>query len=51
MRPTRLRSAGPFIANPDLPHRLKAGLPFNALDPATFYSQGPKGYIDYPALA
>lgn len=39
----------PFIANPDLPHRLKAGLPFNALDPANFYTQGAKGYTDYPA--
>lgn len=41
----------PFLANPDLPARIKAGAPLNAPDPATFYSPGPKGYTDYPALA
>ncbi|MBS0335078.1 MAG: alkene reductase [Proteobacteria bacterium] len=39
-----------FIANPDLPARLKAGAPLNAWDMATFYSPGPAGYVDYPAL-
>ncbi|MET0290805.1 MAG: alkene reductase [Steroidobacteraceae bacterium] len=39
----------PFISNPDLPHRLKAALPLNPPDFATFYSQGAKGYTDYPA--
>ena len=39
-----------FIANPDLPARLKAGAPLNAWDGATFYSPGPAGYVDYPAL-
>ncbi len=39
-----------FIANPDLPLRLKTGAPLNEPDPATFYGQGPEGYTDYPAL-
>ena len=39
-----------FIANPDLPARLKLGAPLNTPDPSTFYAQGPKGYTDYPAL-
>jgi N-ethylmaleimide reductase len=38
----------PFIANPDLPERLRHGLPLNAADPATFYTRGEKGYTDYP---
>ena len=37
-----------FLANPDLPARIKAGAPLNAPDPATFYSPGPQGYTDYP---
>ncbi len=41
----------PFLANPDLPARVKAGAALNAPDAATFYSPGPKGYVDYPALA
>lgn len=40
----------PFIANPDLPARLKAGAPLNDAHPETFYSKGPVGYIDYPTL-
>ena len=40
----------PFIANPDLVARLKAGGPFNPPDKATFYGGGQKGYTDYPAL-
>lgn len=40
-----------FLANPDLPARIKAKAPRNAPDPATFYSEGPKGYTDYPALS
>ena len=39
-----------FIANPDLPERFKLNKPLNAPDPSTFYTQGPKGYIDYPFL-
>ncbi len=38
----------PFIANPDLPRRLREGLPLNQPDSATFYTQGGKGYTDYP---
>jgi 2,4-dienoyl-CoA reductase-like NADH-dependent reductase (Old Yellow Enzyme family) len=41
----------PFIANPDLPERLAKGGPVAADDRTTWYSQGPEGYIDYPALA
>ncbi|MCT0198437.1 alkene reductase [Synechococcus sp. CS-1325] len=39
-----------FLANPDLPERLRRGAPLNAADPATFYSPGPAGYTDYPFL-
>lgn len=40
----------PFIANPDLPRRLKEKAPLNEPDPSTFYASGPKGYTDYPVL-
>ncbi|PWE52623.1 alkene reductase [Metarhizobium album] len=40
-----------FIANPDLPRRLKENAALNAPDRATFYGGGEKGYTDYPALA
>lgn len=38
-----------FIANPDLPRRLKEGLPLNSYDRSTFYGADPpqKGYTDY----
>jgi 2,4-dienoyl-CoA reductase-like NADH-dependent reductase (Old Yellow Enzyme family) len=39
-----------FIANPDLPKRLKLGAPLNAPKPEFFYHPGAEGYIDYPAL-
>lgn len=39
-----------FLANPDLPVRLREGAPLNAPDRDTFYSAGPEGYIDYPTL-
>ncbi|MEV6009986.1 alkene reductase [Streptomyces sp. NPDC051976] len=39
-----------FLANPDLPRRLRAGGPFNTPDRATFYGGGERGYTDYPAL-
>jgi N-ethylmaleimide reductase len=38
-----------FLANPDLPARIKAGAPLNAPDPKTFYTPGAAGYTDYPA--
>jgi 2,4-dienoyl-CoA reductase-like NADH-dependent reductase (Old Yellow Enzyme family) len=40
-----------FIANPDLPKRLRQDATLNDWDSSTFYAQGPKGYTDYPALA
>jgi 2,4-dienoyl-CoA reductase-like NADH-dependent reductase (Old Yellow Enzyme family) len=40
-----------FIANPDLPKRFATHAALNAPDPKTFYAPGPKGYVDYPALA
>ena len=39
-----------FLANPDLPARIKAGAPLNKVDPATFYTPGPAGYTDYPTM-
>ena len=39
-----------FIANPDLPERLRLGAPLNTPDTATFYGGDAKGYTDYPAL-
>jgi N-ethylmaleimide reductase len=39
-----------FLANPDLPARLRAGGPFNEADTATFFGRDAKGYTDYPAL-
>ena len=41
----------PFIANPDLVQRLRDGAPLAQADVATFYTQGPVGYTDYPTLA
>jgi len=40
-----------FLANPDLPARIRTGAALNAPNPATFYTPGPVGYTDYPALA
>lgn len=40
-----------FIANPDLPRRFQLGAPLNPPDESTFYSDGPKGYTDYPTLS
>lgn len=37
-----------FIANPDLPHRLKNAIPLKPLNPKTLYTPGPEGYTDYP---
>ena len=39
-----------FIANPDLPRRFSLGAPLSAWNADTFYSEGPVGYTDYPAL-
>ena len=40
----------PFIANPDLVHRIAIGAPLSPGDQATYYSGGASGYIDYPSL-
>jgi N-ethylmaleimide reductase len=40
----------PFLANPDLPARLRRGAPLNEPDRATFYGGDARGYTDYPAL-
>ncbi len=39
-----------FIANPDLPERLRTGAALNRYDRSTFYGGTEKGYTDYPAL-
>ena len=39
-----------FIANPDLPERLRRAAPLNAYNRATFYGGGEAGYTDYPSL-
>jgi N-ethylmaleimide reductase len=39
----------PFISNPDLPRRLREGLALAPADRATFYTEGERGYTDYPA--
>jgi N-ethylmaleimide reductase len=39
-----------FLANPDLPERLRKGAPLNTDDPTTYYGGGATGYTDYPTL-
>ena len=39
-----------FIANPDLPERIRIGAELNVPDRTTFYAGGEHGYTDYPAL-
>jgi hypothetical protein len=39
-----------FISNPDLVERFAKGAPLNEPHVDTFYSHGPEGYVDYPAL-
>ena len=41
----------PFLANPDLPERLRKDAPLNRPDEASFYGGTEKGYTDYPFLA
>ncbi|MGF1910009.1 alkene reductase [Vibrio kasasachensis] len=38
----------PFIANPDLPSRIKHSYPLAAHDPATLFGGNEKGLVDYP---
>jgi N-ethylmaleimide reductase len=40
-----------YIANPDLVTRLRTDAELSQPNPATFYTPGPAGYTDYPALA
>ena len=40
----------PYIANPDLVERLRAGAPLNAADRATFFGGDARGYTDYPFM-
>src|SRR6266404_3116679 len=37
-----------FVSNPDLPKRIREGLPLAAYDRDTFYTFDAKGYTDYP---
>lgn len=39
-----------FIANPDLPRRIREKAPLNVGDQSTFYGSTSKGYTDYPFL-
>lgn len=43
----------PFISNPDLPERIRAGAEFapNVNVPFSWYLPGPAGYVDYPTMA
>ena len=38
----------PFVANPDLPYRLKHVLALNTPDASTLFGGGAKGFTDYP---
>ena len=42
--------ARPFLANPDLPERVRRSAPLNPPDVATFYTGEERGYTDYPFL-
>jgi N-ethylmaleimide reductase len=38
----------PFVANPDLPRRLREGLPLASFNMDTLFGGGAAGYVDYP---
>ncbi len=38
----------PFLANPDLPHRLANDLPLATFDSGALFGGGERGYSDYP---
>ena len=40
----------PFISNPDLTARIRAGAALAPIDKATLYGGGARGYTDYPTL-
>ena len=44
----RQRRPHRFIANPDLPERLRLQLPLNQYDRPTFFGGTDVGYTDYP---
>ena len=39
-----------YVSNPDMVERLMADAEIVEPNPATFYSPGPEGYIDYPSM-
>lgn len=39
-----------FLANPDLPERIRNDAPLNKPEVATYYAPGPHGYVDYPFM-
>ena len=39
-----------FVANPDLPDRIRAGAALTPFDRSTAYGGGAHGYTDYPTL-
>jgi N-ethylmaleimide reductase len=41
---------GMFVANPDLPERIRIGALLNAFDRSTSYGGGAHGYTDSPTL-
>lgn len=40
-----------YISNPDLPERFRQNAPLAEADTSTYFTNGAKGYIDYPALS
>lgn len=40
-----------YISNPDLPERFRLNAPLTEPDTSTYYTSGPRGYLDYPSLA
>ncbi len=40
-----------FVSNPDLPERIRLGLPLTPYDRSTFYTFDARGYTDYPFYA
>nr|WP_239629659.1 hypothetical protein [Bradyrhizobium sp. I71] len=39
-----------FLANPDLPARIRVGGPYNSPKPFGIYGGSDSGYLDYPTL-
>ena len=49
-RATLVAFGRPYISNPDLVERMRAGAPLAEYDRSTFYTRGGKGYVDYPPM-